>query len=105
MKKILFLILHGSVHEERAQNILKTWGNNVDLMFYGDFENIDYYIKATERTDYNSNEEKFCNMFNRIKKCNGDYDEWCFFCDNDTFVNTELLFEKIVGHASRRSIT
>lgn len=95
MKQILFCILHGSVDKERADNILKTWGNNVDLMFYGDFENIDYYIKVTERTDYNSNEEKFCNMFNRVLKYNGDYDGWYFFCDNDTFVNTKLLFDKL----------
>lgn len=95
MKKISFFILHGSVHKERAENIKKTWGENIDLLFYSDDEPDDFYVKVTDRTDYNSNEEKFCNMFNRLKKYNGDNDEWYFFCDNDTFVNTKLLSEKI----------
>jgi hypothetical protein len=88
-------MLHGSVDKERAENIKKTWGDNVDLLFYGDIKDIDNdMFKVTDRTDYNSNEEKFCNMFNIINTYYGNY-EWFFFCDNDTFVNTKLLFEKI----------
>ena len=41
MKNILFLILHGSVHKERVENVKKTWGENIDLLFYGDIEDID----------------------------------------------------------------
>lgn len=106
MKKILYVILHGSVYKDRVQNIKKTWGDKKDILFYSDYEDTDNnVIKISDRTDYHSSEEKHINIINFLNKNTQNY-EWFFFCDDDTFVNTEKLenclneFDKDVVHGS-----
>jgi hypothetical protein len=92
MNKILFVILHGSVYKNRYDNIIKTWGKNVDCIFYSDYEDINKNIfKVSDRKDYNSNEEKHINSLSFVYNNFKNY-EWFFFCDDDTFVNTDNLF-------------
>lgn len=94
---ILYCILHGQIDSQRYTNVVKTWGKNVNFIFYSDHEDINKkIIKVSNRTDYHSNEEKNVNAFKVIAndpKLNGN--DYYFFCDNDTFVNTEAL-EKFI---------
>jgi hypothetical protein len=91
MKKILYVILHGSINKERYYNIKETWGSNVDTLFYSDYEELDKnIIKVSNRNDYHSNEEKHINVLKFVNDNIKDY-EWFFFCDDDTFVNTKKL--------------
>jgi hypothetical protein len=95
MKKILYVILHGSVYSERKHHIKSTWGKNSDCLFYSDYEDIDLnVIKISDRSDYHSNEEKHINIINKLNKELPEY-EWFFFCDDDTFVNTEKLNDNL----------
>jgi hypothetical protein len=94
MKKILYVILHGEVYKERYHNIKDTWGKDRDLLFYGDYEDVNNeIIKVSDNKSYHSNEEKHVNI---LKYFNGDSNynyEWFFFCDDDTFVNVNKLEE------------
>ena len=94
MKKILYVILHGEVYKERYHNIKDTWGKDKDLLFYGDYEDIDKgIIKVSENKSYRSNEEKHINVLKYFNE-NSNYNyEWFFFCDDDTFVNVNKLEE------------
>lgn len=88
---ILYVILHGASSEHRCESILETWGKNKNIIFYSDYENLDKKIyKVSNRTDYHSNEEKHLNALPLVNKMFSEYD-WFFFCDDDTFVNTEYL--------------
>ena len=46
MKKILYVILHGSMNSSRYFNVKETWGKNVDCLFYSDHEDIEKNIKV-----------------------------------------------------------
>lgn len=90
MKKILYVILHGSVYKHRYDNVMNTWGKNKDVLFYADY-NDKNVIKVSDDVSYKSNEEKHINIINLLND-NNNYDyEWFFFCDDDTFVNTTKL--------------
>jgi hypothetical protein len=91
--KILALILHTHLQKERYDTIVSTWGQNIDYLFYSDKEDLNT-IKVTDRSDYRSAEIKQVNIINNLPDHFMEYD-WYLFCDNDTFVNTKLLFEKI----------
>jgi hypothetical protein len=93
--KILYVIMHTQNQNERYDNVMNTWGRDVDCIFYSDHEDLNKnIIISSNDTSYKSNEEKFCNILNLIPDRYQDYD-WFLFCDNDTFVNTKLLSEKI----------
>lgn len=95
MRKILYVILHGSIYSERKINIKETWGKHLDCLFYADYENKEYnVIKVSERSDYHSNEEKHVNVIKYLSEKTPNY-EWFFFCDDDTFVNSKLLENKL----------
>lgn len=90
-KNILYVILHGSMNPDRYFNVKETWGENVDCLFYSDHEDKDKnIIKVSNRSDYDSNEEKHINALKFVSNDIKDY-EWFFFCDDDTFVNTKKL--------------
>lgn len=91
--RILTLILHTHLQKERYDTIVSTWGQNIDYLFYSDKEDLNT-IKVTDRSDYRSAEIKQVNIINNLPEHFMEYD-WYLFCDNDTFVNTKLLFEKI----------
>ena len=79
MKKILYVVLHGSVKSERYYNVKETWGKDIDILFYSDYEDVDKkIIKVSDRTDYGSNEEKHVNVIHYLSENNNDY-EWFFF--------------------------
>ena len=86
--KIIFLCLTTEKYANRRENILKTWGKNVDLLFYSEHE--DEESKVVKVCDVNNAEVKQCSVFQYIRDNNLSYD-WYFFCDDDTFVNTNLL--------------
>lgn len=93
MKKILYVLLHGSMNPDRYFNVKESWGKNVDCLFYSDHEdNEKNIVKVSNRTDYHSNEDKHINALHYVSKNIKDY-EWFFFCDDDTFVNTKKLEE------------
>jgi len=88
---ILYVVLHGKSSDHRHEGIMETWGKNKNIIFYSDYEDPDKKIyKVSNRTDYSSNEEKHLNSFLLVNNLNTKYD-WFFFCDDDTFVNTEYL--------------
>jgi len=91
MKKILYVLLHGSMNPDRYDNVKETWGKNVDCLFYSDHEDLEKnIIKVSNRNDYHSNEEKHVNAIHYVSENIKNY-EWFFFCDDDTFVNTKKL--------------
>lgn len=101
---ILYAILHGGSSRHRYENIVETWGKDKNIIFYSDYEDLDKKIyKVSNRTDYHSAEEKHLNVLPLIKEKFNNYD-WFFFCDDDTFVNTENLenenFDKNFIHGS-----
>lgn len=97
MKKILYVVLHGSVNSHRYHHVMNTWGKNVDVLFYSDNEDLDKrIIKVSDRTDYGSNEEKHINVFKFLSNKNKEY-EWFFFCDDDTFVNISKMNQFLVN--------
>ena len=93
MNKILYCLLHGKSCIDRADNVLRTWGQDVDVVFYSDYDNLEKKVyKVTDKKGYWDLEEKHINGFKFINDSFGDY-EWYFFCDDDTFVNTEKMNE------------
>lgn len=92
MNNILFLSLTTEKYANRRKNILETWGSNVNLVFYSEHE--DSSSKVIKVCDENNAELKQCAIFKYIENNCFDY-EWYFFCDDDTFVNTKLLFDTI----------
>lgn len=84
------------MNPQRYTNVVDTWGKNVDFLFYSDHEDIDKkIIKVSDRTDYQSNEEKHINIIQYVSDNITGYD-WYFFCDDDTFVNTKKLESFVV---------
>jgi hypothetical protein len=91
-KKILYSILHGKSCVERVDNVIGTWGQDVDIVFYSDYDNLEKKVyKVTDKKGYWDLEEKHINGFKFINDKFGDY-EWYFFCDDDTFVNTTEVY-------------
>jgi hypothetical protein len=92
-KKILYYLLHGKSCNDRVDNVLNTWGKDVDVIFYSDYEDLNKKVyKVTDKPGYWDLEEKHINGFKFLKNNFLDY-EWYFFCDDDTFVNTEKMNE------------
>lgn len=95
MKKILFLILHTDKQSDRYINLTTTWLNGQDFLFYSDNEDLDKkIIKVTDDNSYRSNEIKFVNIVKQLPQEYLNY-EWYYFVDNDTFVNTKVLYDTL----------
>lgn len=89
MKKIIYFLLTTEKYTERQENILNSWGNNVDLFFYSEHE--DPTRKVLKVCDENNVEIKQISIFKLIKENFYNNYEWYFFGDDDTFVNTKYL--------------
>jgi hypothetical protein len=100
--KILYLVIHTEKQKERHYNIMQTWGKDVDVIFYSDFESESNVIKVTDKNDYNSGEDKQINIINEFPSDKLNYD-WYFFVDNDSFVNTNKLFD-FIHHANENKV-
>lgn len=91
MKKILYCILHTEKNFNRYQNIISTWGKNVDFVFLSDNEDEEKkIIKVSDNKSYESGQEKQINGLNYLHSLGLDYDFY-FFCDDDCFVNTKQM--------------
>ena len=95
MKKVLYVILHTQNQADRYNNIVSTWGRNVDYVFISDHEDIkNNIVKASENSTYESCEEKQVGYLNTLSLLPLKYDFY-FFCSNDNFVNTKKMDEFI----------
>ena len=93
--KILYVIMHGIHHTHRYNNVINTWGKDVDYIFYSDYVNDDKnMIKTSNNSGYDGLEEKMINIIKIIDNNYRQYD-WYLFCDDDTFVNVNLLNKEI----------
>jgi len=87
--------MHGSNNKNRYDNVVNTWCNNINYIFYSDYVNGDKnMIKTSDNSGYDGLEEKMINIIKIIDNNYRQYD-WYLFCDDDTFVNVELLNKKI----------
>lgn len=99
MKKVVCFVNTTKKHTDRIDNILETWAQNIDTVFYSDHQDFERnVVKISNRDDYASGEEKQINILNNINNfTNGEDQElldiynWVFFVDDDTFVNVENL--------------
>jgi hypothetical protein len=91
MKKILYCLLNGQLKNDRIKNVINTWGKDVDLIFYSDFEDLENNVyKVIDKQGYWDLEEKHINGIKFVGSNFKDY-EWYFFGDDDTFVNTKKM--------------
>jgi hypothetical protein len=101
MAEINFFVLSTEQYKHRKKIIKHTWGKNKNIIFYSDGDDIDT-VKCSEKKDYFSAAEKTINIFEKIKNnnllkfdFNLEDNSWNFFCDDDTFVNTDNLSKYI----------
>jgi hypothetical protein len=77
---------------------MNTWGGNAkDMLFYSDYTKSNVrvpVIKVSSDRSYGSNEIKHVNIINQLLAAELEYD-WYYFGDDDTFVNTDLLFSEL----------
>lgn len=93
---ILYSILHTQKQHERVSNILETWGQSKNIIFYSDHEDPSYNIyKVSDNSEYSSGQEKQIKVLELLKNKFSHYD-WYMFIDNDTFVNTNLIETNIL---------
>lgn len=93
MEKIIYFVMTSEKYLDRQKNVSETWGKDVNLYFYSDGnKDKSNKIEVTDKNDYWSLEEKHINIFKYLKDNFLD-EEWFFFCDDDTFVNTKKLKE------------
>jgi len=91
LNDILFVLSHSCKQEERYNNIINSWGNNINYFFYSDHEDISKNIyKMSDNSDYGSGEEKQVNAIRYMPEKFKNF-KWYMFCDNDTFVNKNNL--------------
>lgn len=80
-------------YHERQDNILNSWGKNLDLYFYS--EHSDVKRNVIKVCDENNVESKQISIFNTIRDKFYNQSEWYFFGDDDTFVNFNLLKKEL----------
>lgn len=103
MKTVVCFVNTTKKHTDRIDNILKTWSQKIDTVFYSDHQDFEKnVIKVSNRDDYASGEEKQINILNTVHNfTNGDDQElldvydWLFFVDDDTYVNVENLLQYV----------
>lgn len=91
----LILILHSHNTRERLKAILRSWGQNANILFYADYSDLlDKVMQVTKTPSYESGPEKILNCIKFLPQEHLNYD-WYVFCDDDTFLNLNLL-EKVL---------
>ena len=76
MKKIIYFLLTTQKYTDRQENILNSWGNNVDLFFYSEHE--DPTRKVLKVCNENNVEIKQISIFKFIKENFYNNYEWYF---------------------------
>jgi hypothetical protein len=100
MSDVVCFVLTSSKLDDRIRRIKNTWANNIPTIFYSDHEDVSQNIvKVSDRNDYWSAEEKQINVVNKIRdgllNVLNEY-KWICFCDDDTFINTRVVFEELL---------
>jgi hypothetical protein len=101
MKKIIYFLLTTENYKDRQENILNSWGNNVDLFFYSEHE--DKKRNVLKVCNENNVETKQISIFKLIKERFYNEYEWYFFGDDDTFVNTKHLLS-VINNLDRNKV-
>jgi len=91
---ILFVILHSQHTKSRYEAIKCTWGKDQDCFFCSDYSQPPDIYQLTERSDHGSAELKHTFSFSHLLLLPKKYN-WYFFCDDDTFVNVDLLINDL----------
>ena len=111
--KILCCILHTEKHPEQWEAIEKTWGAEIDHIYYSDHEDVSKkIIKVSDDCSYKSCVEKNAKVFKiLVNDDRYDHYNYYFFVDDDTYVNVpklrssiakgEFNEDKIYGHTWR----
>lgn len=99
MNDVVCCVLTSFSLDERIQRIEKTWGKDIPTIFYSDHsDNTRKIIKVSDQSDYWSAEDKQMNVINMIQdgleNILTNY-KWICFCDDDTFINTRVVYEEI----------
>lgn len=110
LKAVVF-VLTTENYPQRINNIIETWGKDIDTVFYSDHEDTEKnIIKVSNRKDYVGAEEKQINVLNNAKYYTNERDQllvdvydWFFFVDDDTFVNTANL-KKHLKNLSKENV-
>lgn len=93
LRNLVCFLMTTKKHTDRQDNILRSWGRNVEQYFYSEHHDPDR--KVIKVSDENDLVKKQSAIFWHIKKYFYDNYEWYFFGDDDTFVNTRLLLTDI----------
>lgn len=93
MKKILYLIMSCQKNEHRQRGILDSWGNGQDIFFYSEHDN--HSLNVVKVCEENNVVRKQVSVFNKIKQDFHNKYDWFFFGDDDTFVNTKIMNDKL----------
>lgn len=102
MKNLLCFILTTPKYEDRIKRIENTWAKNLNTIFYSNHQDIARNIlKVTDEDSYQSAALKQINIINVLPSLTKDgvsildiYD-WLLFCDDDTFVNSNVIKKEI----------
>jgi len=99
MNDVICFVLTSINLPDRIKRIENTWAKNIPTVFYSDHEDEHRNIvKVSDRNDYVDAEEKQINVVNQIrgglKNVLNEY-KWICFCDDDTFINTRVVFEEL----------
>lgn len=87
--------MHGINCISRYDNVMQTWGKDIDTIFFSDYEDKEKKIyKTTGLNEYSGLEDKIVNAVKSLYKKFSDYD-WYLLCDDDTFVNVGKLYSEI----------
>jgi|LauGreDrversion4_2_1035121.scaffolds.fasta_scaffold02242_13 hypothetical protein len=97
--KIISFIMTTVKYGERIQRVRNTWGKNIRTVFYSDHtDEQNSVIKVSDSSDYFDTDEKQVNVINTIRESYStilDSYDWILFCDDDTFVNVNRLYEEV----------
>lgn len=93
----LVLVMTTKNNEKRRQTILETWGQDIDVLFYSDHNDLNI-IKVSDQSDYLSGVDKQISILKKIKNKevfygnkNAMHYKWILFADDDTFVLSKNL--------------
>lgn len=99
MNDVICVVMTTEQYNDRIERIENTWAKDIPTVFYSDHQDTDRKIvKVSDLKEYCDTEEKNINIINMIRdgyeNILNDY-EWICFCDDDTFINSRVVYEEI----------